>query len=191
MLGALSVGIGLGLQGLVSNLVSGLIIAFERPVKVGDQIEINAKSGTMKSIGFRSSIVTLSDGSCLIVPNSDLLSSHLINWSVSKNIRRLVIPVGVAYGSSPEQVSTLLKTVADQDERILKYPQAVAVARHFGDNAIEFELIFWIKTPSEALSVTSSMIAGIDAVFKEHHIVIPTPQRTVYVRYPEEKRRSG
>ena len=185
VLGALSVGIGLGLQGLVSNLVSGLIIAFERPVNVGDHIEINGKSGTMKSIGFRSSIVTLSDGACLIVPNGDLLSTHLINWSISKNARRLVIPVGVAYGSSLELVADLLKSVANKDERITRYPEAVAAARHFGDYAIAFELIFWIKNPSESLAVASSVIAGIIDVFKENGIIIPIAQRTMNINNSE------
>lgn len=184
VLGALSVGIGLGLQGLVSNLVSGLIIAFERPVNVGDHIEINGKSGTMKSIGFRSSIVTLSDGACLIVPNGDLLSSHLINWSVSKSARRLVIPVGVAYGSSLDLVTDLLKTVANRDERVTKYPEALAAARQFGEYAIEFELIFWIKNPSESLAVASSIISGIVDIFKENNIVIPTVQRTININNP-------
>ena len=108
ILGALGVGIGLGLQGLVNNLVSGLIIAFEKPVNVGDWIEINGKPGKMKSIGFRSSVVTLADGSALIIPNGDLLSQHLVNWSEGKNIKRISFPVGVAYGSDLDKVKTII-----------------------------------------------------------------------------------
>ncbi|RQO31132.1 mechanosensitive ion channel protein [Taibaiella sp. KBW10] len=176
VLGALSVGVGLGLQSLVSNLVSGLIIAFERPVNVGDQIEINGKSGMMKSIGFRSSVVQLNDGSCLVVPNGDLLSTHLVNWSISHNRRKLAITVNVDYDSDLEQVSRLLVEIAQQDERVLQTPQILAVAKQFGTQAILFDLVFWINNQSDALSVSGSVITRIHTVFKEKNIIIPHPQ---------------
>lgn len=177
VLGALSVGVGLGLQSLVGNLVSGLIIAFERPVNVGDQIEINNKSGIMKSIGFRSSVVLLNDGSCLIVPNGDLLSTHLINWSISNNRRKLTITVNVDYGSDLQQVIALLKDIASEDERILQHPEVQAVARELGAQAIVFDLVFWIRNQFEAISISSMVITRIHTVFKEKGIVIPHPQK--------------
>lgn len=177
VLGALSVGVGLGLQSLVGNLVSGLIIAFERPVNVGDQIEINNKSGIMKSIGFRSSVVLLNDGSCLIVPNGDLLSTHLINWSISNNRRKLTITVNVDYGSDLQQVIVLLKDIASEDERILQHPEVQAVARELGAQAIVFDLVFWIRNQFEAISISSMVITRIHTVFKEKGIVIPHPQK--------------
>ena len=177
VLGALSVGVGLGLQSLVGNLVSGLVIAFERPVNVGDQIEINGKAGMMKSIGFRSSVVLLNDGSCLIVPNVDLLSTHLINWSISNNRRKLTITMNVDYGSDLQEVMQLLKDIAAEDERIQQHPEILAVAKAFGEQAILFDLVFWIKNQFEATAVSSEVITRIHTVFKEKGIIIPHPQK--------------
>lgn len=182
VLGALSVGIGLGLQGLVSNLVSGLIIAFERPVNVGDLIEINGKSGTMKSIGFRSSILILTDGSSLVVPNGDLLNNHVINWSLSRSNRRLVIPIGVAYGSDLQEVKKILENVVSEDIRIVKYPAAFAAAKSFSESAIGFELIFWIKNPTDATIILGDAIVAIHIAFKQAGITIPFPQHEVYLK---------
>ncbi|MCH5598571.1 mechanosensitive ion channel family protein [Niabella ginsengisoli] len=181
VLGALGVGIGLGLQGLVSNLVSGLIIAFERPVNVGDLIELNGKSGTMKSIGFRSSIVTLGDGSSLIVPNGDLLNQHMINWSLSKNIRKVVLSVGVAYGSDLTQVKELLEQVAQSSDKVLQVPPCSAFARKFGESSVDFDLIFWVRHPFEAVPATSDVITAIDVAFRKANIEIPFPQQDIRV----------
>ncbi|MBZ5855626.1 mechanosensitive ion channel family protein [Flavihumibacter profundi] len=182
ILGALGVGIGLGLQGLVNNLVSGLIIAFEKPVNVGDVIEVNNKPGTMKSIGFRSSVVTMADGACLIIPNGDLLSQHLINWTMGKNIKRLVVTVGVAYGSDLNKVKQILSTILEKHEKILDYPEPVVVAKEFGASAIEFELLFWVKNIKESLLLKSDIISQINDVFKSEGIVIPYPQQDVHIR---------
>lgn len=176
VLGALSVGVGLGLQSLVSNLVSGLIIAFERPVNVGDQIEINGKSGIMKSIGFRSSVLLLNDGSSLIVPNGDLLSTHLVNWSISHNRRKIVITINIDYNSDLEQVSSLLVEIAEQEEHILQSPQVIAVARQFTTQAVLFDLVFWINSQADAISISGRIITHIHAVFKEKGITLPHAQ---------------
>ena len=181
VLGALSVGIGLGLQGLVSNLVSGLIIAFEKPVNVGDQIEIGGKSGIMRSIGFRSSTVSLGDGSDLIVPNGDLLNDHVINWSASREAKKLVIPICIAYGSDLKQIKEILEEIAGLDERILKVPAAVAVPKGFGESAIDVDLVVWIKSQREALAVTGSVIMEIDKAFREKGIAIPFSRHDVHI----------
>ncbi len=181
VLGALSVGIGLGLQGLVSNLVSGLIIAFERPVNVGDLIEINGKSGTMKSIGFRSSIVMLSDGSSLVVPNGDLLNDHVINWSLARSYKRLSVQVGVAYGSNLDQVKDILEAVVAENVRILKSPAVYAAAKAFAASAIDFELVFWIKNPAESSLIMGETITAIDLAFKQAGISIPFPQQDIHL----------
>jgi len=187
VLGALSVGIGLGLQGLVSNLVSGLIIAFERPVNVGDLIEFNGRSGVMKSIGFRSSIVTLSDGASLIVPNGDLLSHHVINWSMAKNIKRVVIPVSVARGSDLEQVRQILELTAENNELVMKFPSAAAIAKKLTETAIELELICWIKHPDDATNLASNLVISIEKNFREQGIRIPHPQQDIYIHaHPAE-----
>ncbi|RYD87546.1 MAG: mechanosensitive ion channel [Sphingobacteriales bacterium] len=182
VLGALSVGVGLGLQGLVSNLVSGLVIAFEKPVSVGDLIEVNDKSGTMKSIGFRSSVVSLADGAYLIIPNSDLLSQHLVNWTMGKNHKKITITLGVAYGTDINQAKAVLTSILTADDRIMASPAAVVVAKDFDESAINFQLIFWIHHISESLSIRSDIIAQIDKTFKEQGIVIPFPQQEVTVK---------
>lgn len=183
ILGALGVGIGLGLQSLVNNLVSGLIIAFEKPVNVGDMIEINGKPGKMKSIGFRSSVVTLADGAALIIPNGDLLSQHLVNWSVGKNIKRISFPVGVAYGSDLDKVKTILMGILSDHEKILKSPLPEVVADQFSQNAINFEIQFWVRHVREAQQIKGDIIAKIDRTFKQEGIIIPIPQHEVRVKY--------
>jgi potassium efflux system protein len=190
VLGALSVGIGLGLQGLVSNLISGLILAFEKPVNVGDFIEVDGKPGMMKSIGFRSSTVLLGDGSSLVVPNGDLLNNHVINWSSGRSSRRIIVPVGVAYGSDLTKVKELLQAIADADERVLKSPAILAVPKGFGDNAILFDLIFWIKNQRDSFVITGDMIMAIDHMFKEAGIKIPFPQQEIHM-YREAEDNNG
>ncbi len=187
VIGALGVGIGLGLQGLVNNLVSGLIIAFEKPVNVGDIVELSGQIGTMKSIGFRSSIITLFDGSSVVIPNGNILSNHVINWSMSKNKKRLIIPVGVAYGSDLQKVQIVLANTMDNDERILKYPPPTVLAKGFNESAIDFQLIFWVKHIKDSFTLTSDIISRIDLAFKEEGIVIPFPQRDVHLHTPDKE----
>jgi small-conductance mechanosensitive channel len=182
IIGALGVGIGLGLQSLVNNLVSGLIIAFEKPVNVGDNIEVNGKPGTMKSIGFRSSVVTLSDGACLIIPNGDLLSQHLVNWSMAKNVKKISTKVGVAYGSDLQQVKSILQNILKADDRIIKYPEPSVVAKEFNHSSIDFELSYWVRNQHESSAVVSNIIEGIDREFKNAGIVIPLPQQELHIR---------
>ncbi len=182
ILGALGVGIGLGLQGLVNNLVSGLIIAFEKQVSVGDLIEINGKLATMKSIGFRSSVVTSIDGACIIIPNGALLQQDLVNWTLGRNIRRVDIIVGVAYGTDLSRVISLLRPLVEKDERILQYPAPSVLAKAFDDSSVNIELVYWVRHISEWRQVNSDMIQAIHALFKAEGVVIPFPQRDLYIK---------
>lgn len=179
VLGALGVGIGLGLQSLVSNLVSGLIIAFEKPVNVGDLVEINGKTGHMRSIGFRSSIMSLTNGASLVVPNGDILNTHVVNWSLSRGSKQLRISVGVAYGSDLAQVKSVLESAAGQCEAVLPLPKPNAVATKFSDSAVSFDLIFWATTANETIAV-HNLITAIDTAFKANSIVIPLPQAELH-----------
>jgi small-conductance mechanosensitive channel len=145
ILGALSVGVGLGLQALVNNLVSGLIIAFEKPVNVGDQVEIEGRSGRIKSIGFRSSIVSTFDGADVIIPNGDLLKAHLVNWTLGKSRRRADLPVGVAFGTDLQKTKKLLEELMAEDKRILPYPSPVVLFQQFSSSSIDIKLFFWTK----------------------------------------------
>jgi potassium efflux system protein len=182
ILGALSVGIGLGLQNLVSNLVSGFIIAFERPLSVGDMIEVNGKMGTMKSIGFRSSTIIMSDGAALIIPNGDLLNQHLVNWSAGKKMRQLSVSVSVAYNSDLSKVKEMLKSIMMSDDRVLKHPAPYVFAKQFSNSAIDFELNFWARQSEYWNELKGDIITEIDKRFKEEGIEIPHHQADLHIR---------
>ncbi|KYP16536.1 mechanosensitive ion channel domain-containing protein [Flavihumibacter sp. CACIAM 22H1] len=184
IIGALGVGIGLGLQALVNNLVSGLIIAFEKPVNVGDIIEVDGKSGTMKSIGFRSSVVVTADGSSLIIPNGDLLSQHLVNWTMSRNRKRLNLVIGVAYGTDLAKAEALLLTILKNEERIANNPPPVVLARDFASSSIELEIFFWMNDLRLGGIVKSAIIQQIDQQFKAAGIHIPVPQQEIWLHKP-------
>jgi small-conductance mechanosensitive channel len=181
VLGALGVGIGLGLQGLVSNLVSGLIIAFEKPVNVGDIIEVNGNLGTMQSIGFRSCVVKLIDGPSLIVPNSDLLSQHLVNWTMGHNHRRLNIVVSVAYDSHLPQVKAILERVLNEHEKVLKNPEPLVAAKSFEDSSVDFDLYFWIAHIKETIPIKNDILSRVHEAFRLEGITIPFPQTDLHI----------
>jgi small-conductance mechanosensitive channel len=181
IIGALGVGIGLGLQSLVNNLVSGLIIAFEKPVNVGDIIEVDGKTGTMKSIGFRSSVVVTADGSSLVIPNGDLLSQHLINWTMSKNRRRFNLLIGVAYGTDLSKAQAIIRAILQSDKRIATSPPPVVQARDFAPSSIELEVFFWLTDMRLGGDVKSQVIQQIQQQFATAGIKIAIPQQELYI----------
>lgn len=182
ILGALGVGIGLGLQALVNNLVSGLIIAFEKPVNVGDVVEIDDKPGVMKSIGFRSSVVVKSDGSQVVIPNGDLLNIHLVNWSNGKGKRRVELLVGVAYGTDLEKTKDILLEIMKQNKLVLSVPPPMVLAQDFKDSCIEIRCNFWVGHFMEGPYAKSDIIRSIVLAFKENGIEIPFPQRDLHIK---------
>lgn len=188
VIGALGVGIGFGLQTIVNNLVSGLIIAFEKPVNVGDVVEVAGQSGTVKSIGFRSSIISKLDGADVVIPNGDLLNAHLVNWTLAGNRKQISIAFSVAHGTDLEKVKSLLSALLDEDERILKNPDPSVVFQDFSINGIEVKLFFWIRDLKEGGAIKSDIINDIDAIFKTHKIIIPLPQHVVHF-YDEGKKK--
>jgi small-conductance mechanosensitive channel len=175
ILSALGVGIGFGLQTIVNNLVSGLIISFEKPLNVGDIVDIGDKSGVVKSIGFRSSVIATWEGSYVVIPNGDLLNRHMVNWTHDNSTRRVDIRVGVSYGTDLEKTKKLLEDIMKEDERVLKFPAPSALASKFNNTAIEMRLLFWVKNIREWLKVKSDVISAIDIAFKAHDIVIRFP----------------
>lgn len=181
ILGALSVGIGLGLQGLVNNLVSGLIIAFENTVKVGDLIEIEGKPGIMKSLGFRSSVVNMFEGSTAVIPNGELISKQMINWTTGKG-RKLTAIIGVAYGTDLEKAIRLLKEIVSEDSRIRMYPAPRVVPTEFTDSSIDIEVTFWVNNYMDYPFVKGDLIAKANELFKSNGIRIPFPQRDLYLK---------
>ena len=181
ILGALGVGIGFGLQTLVNNLVSGLIIAFEKPVNVGDVVEIGGQGGTMKSIGFRSSVISTFDGADLIMPNGDLLSSHLTNWTLGGSHKRLSIQIGVAYDSDLNKVKELLSAILEKDERIINNPAPVVQYEQFSNSSIDVKIYFWTRQMKDSYATRSDLIMAIQTAFAEKGLNIPYPQQDVYL----------
>ena len=180
--GALSVGIGFGLQNIVNNFVSGLILLFERPVKVGDTINIDDQWGTITRIGMRSTVFETLDRSEIIVPNSDLISQKVTNWTFTTNISRIVLTVGVAYGSPLDKVLEILMRVAQEHPEILKDPESSAIFTGFGESSIDFELRVWISDINKRLKIKSELGQAVDRYFREEGITIPFPQRDLHLR---------
>lgn len=187
VLGALGVGIGFGLQTLVNNLVSGLIIAFEKPVNVGDIVDIDGQGGKMKSIGFRSSVISNWDGADVVMPNGDLLNAHLINWSLGGNRKRVSILIGISYDSHLERSRQLLTGILGNEPRISKNPAPVVQFEQLGSSSIELKVYFWTKHIREANATKSDLIVAIVDTFKENGIAIPFPQQDVYLHHPDKK----
>jgi len=175
VLGALGVGIGFGLQDLTSSLVSGIIIAFEKPVNVGDIVEVAEQSGTMKSIGFRSSVITNLDGADVIIPNNTLLSSNLINWTMSDEKRRVDVEMQVLYGADLDNVRKILLESLNSDERILKQPAPIVEFAEIKYSIVDLHIYFWLVQVKEWEYFRSDVIQEIDRVFKENHIGMPLP----------------
>jgi small-conductance mechanosensitive channel len=182
ILGALSVGIGFGLQSLVNNLVSGLILAFEKPINVGDVVEFGDQAGTMKSIGFRSSVITTWNGADVIIPNGNLLNQHLINWTRSNSSRRVEILVGVAFGTDLEKTKKLLLDLLNNESRIMKYPQPLVLIKDFNASSIDMRVLFWVEHYDTWTAIKSDMISVIDSAFKKEGIKIPFPQQEIQIR---------
>jgi potassium efflux system protein len=176
VLGALGVGIGFGLQELTSSLISGIIIAFEKPVNVGDVVEVDDQSGTMKSIGFRSSVITNWDGADVIIPNSTLLSSNLINWTMSNEKRRVDIEVHMMFGSDVIKVKTVLLELLDSDKRIIKYPPSSVEVVELKYSTVNLRIYFWVINVYEWESTRSDMLQEIDRIFLEMGIKMPMPE---------------
>jgi len=187
ILGALSLGIGFGLQTLVNNLISGLIIAFERPVNVGDIIDIQGKVGVMKSIGFRSSRVSIWDGADVIVPNGDLLSGQLVNWTDDDTSTRVNLEFGIAYGTDLRRTEHLLKEVLMNNSGVMAKPEPIVIFQGFGESAINVKVLFWVKNYKEGHLVRSDIIVAIDSTLRQHGITIPYPRRDVHLHTEESK----
>lgn len=181
--GALGVGIGFGLQNIFNNLVSGLILAFERPIQVGDTIQISTLNlmGDVSEIGIRASIVRTFDGAEVIVPNGNLISNEMINWTLSDHRRRQEIIVGVAYGTDTTKVLEILNAVVPEQENVLKNPSPLIIFIGFGASSLDFRVLFWTHF-NNGLGTKSRVGIAIDEAFKKAGINIPFPQRDLHLR---------
>ena len=184
--GALGVGIGFGLQGVVNNFVSGLILLFERPIKVGDHVEMDGQWGEIKRIGLRATVVETFDRSEVVVPNSELVSTRVTNWTLSHRIARLTIPVGVAYGSDVPLVMQTLKECAEDHSGVMRVPAPQILFRGFGDSSLNFELRVWISDVAKRLDIHSELCQDVDRRFRLAGVVIPFPQRDLHIRSEKE-----
>jgi len=176
MAGALGLGIGFGLQNIISNFISGLILIFERPIQNNDVVEVGPLMGTVKKIGVRSSHVLTFDGAEVVVPNSNLISNEVINWTLSDNVKRVEIKIGTAYGTDLQVVTDVLKEVAQAHKLILKEPAPLALFDAFGNSALEFRLLYWVPVEFGIISKSEISISVYNR-FKELGITIPFPQR--------------
>jgi potassium efflux system protein len=181
VLGAFGVGIGFGLQNIFNNLVSGIILAFERPIKDGDIIEVGSLLGIVKEIGIRSSVIRTYDGSEVIVPNGNLISNELINWTRSDLRRRGEVNVGVAYGTDPRKVISLLLEAARNYDHVLRDPEPLALFTGFGDSSLDFRLLFWIADADMRYVLQSEMAVRVNQAITDAGITIPFPQRDLHV----------
>lgn len=180
--GALGVGIGFGLQHVANNFISGLILLFERPVKVGDTVVVDKEWGRVKRIGLRSTIIETFDRSELIVPNSQLVSNTVTNWTLSNPMARVRLQVGVAYGTDLGLALKLLREAADSNPRVLREPAPAVYFSRFGDSAVELELHAWVADVKERLLAQSEIGLEIQRLFAEAGVEIPFPQRDVHIR---------
>jgi potassium-dependent mechanosensitive channel len=178
--GALGVGVGFGLQNIVNNFVSGLILLFERPVQVGDAVTVGTVGGQVRHIGIRSSTVRTWDGAEVIFPNSALIADPVTNWTLSDRKRRLTLTVGVAYGTDPAAVVELLRRVAVAQEAVMKDPEPQALFMGFGDSALNFELRAWTDRADAWAPVQSELYLAVHAALTGAGITIPFPQRDVH-----------
>ncbi len=179
---ALLVGIGLGLQQTFNDLISGIILLFDRTVEVDDVVDINGMIGTIKKIGIRASLVETRDNVSVVVPNSKFISENVVNWSHFDSKVRFSVSVGVAYGSDTQLVKQLLMDVSKENMYILNHPIPFVRFVGFGDSSLDFEVHFYTRNILIIEDIKSDMRFEIDRLFREHKIEIPFPQRDIWKR---------
>ncbi len=181
--GAAAIGLGFGSQTIVSNFISGLILLVERPIQVGNLVQLGDLYGTVERIGMRSTLVRTGENVDIIVPNSSFLDQNIINWTLTAAEVRAHVAVGVIYGSPTDRVAELLLRAASEDEGVLSDPEAFVLFTNFGDNSLNFEVHFWIRMQSimDRKRISSRIRHRIDDLFREAGLVIAFPQRDVHL----------
>lgn len=179
---ALLVGVGLGLQQVFNDVVSGILLLFEGTVTVGDIVELNNVVGRVQKISIRTSLIETRDRIVIIVPNSKLVNDNVINWSHNREVTRFRIAIGVAYGSDVQLVMKLLKESANEHPEVIKKPEPQARLIDFGESSLDFELLFFSTKMFDNEFVRSDIRVTIEQKFKEHNVTIPFPQRDLHLK---------
>ncbi len=181
--GAIAIGFGFGAQNIINNFISGWILMWERPIRIGDFLEVEDAKGIVEQINTRSTRIKRVDGVHLLIPNSKLLENTVINWTLVNSLMRATVRVGVAYGTSAKKVSALILQATTEQSKILTDPKPLVTFEDFGDNALIFEVNFWMKSSVEGgLRVMRSNIRfRLDELFEEHNIIVAFPQRDVHL----------
>ena len=182
LVAAVGIGLGFGLQEIFANFISGLIILFERPIRVGDTVTVGDISGTVSRIRIRATWITGFDRKELVVPNKEFITSRLVNWSLSDAVLRVEIPVGIAYGSDTEKASQVLREVAEKHEHVLKEPAPYVLFRGFGESSLDFELRAFSPDVAHYIQIVHDLHMEIDRAFRAEGISIAFPQRDLHVR---------
>ncbi|MGH1417873.1 MAG: mechanosensitive ion channel domain-containing protein [Hyphomicrobiaceae bacterium] len=180
--GALSVGLGFGLQSIFNNFVSGLILLVERPIKIGDWITVGGEDGWVRKINVRATELETLNKESVIIPNSELISGTVKNWMYSDDLARITVPIGVSYNSDAEQVREVLLTIAKESPQLLSYPAPTVIFAGFGDSSLDFELRFFIANVNSRIQVASDVRFAIRKALCEQNIEIPFPQRDLHIR---------
>lgn len=188
IIGALGVGIGFGLQNIVNNVVSGIVMVFEKPIQVGDLVEVGGKTGTVSAMGIRASKILTLEGSEVIIPNGDILSDNLINWTLSNTHKRISLEVGVAYGTDIEKVKSIFKSIIDSNKEVIKLPAPLILLDSFGDSSVNFRILCWVSDIDNWLTIKSVLMSTIFEEFYKQNIKIPFPQRDLHIHFDDEKK---
>ncbi|MCA9563979.1 MAG: mechanosensitive ion channel, partial [Myxococcales bacterium] len=183
--GAIGLGIGFGSQALAANFISGLILQFGGPIKLGDMVEVDGILGQVLRINSTSTVVRTPDNISVIVPNSAFIGNNVINWTEGERRMRVRVEVGVAYGSDVNLVTRLLLKAAREQSRIADHPIPSVRFEAFGESSLDFVIMGWIHEPSEWLDIRSELRYAIDRLFRENGVEIPFPQRDLHLRSSE------
>ena len=181
--GAVAIGFGFGAQNIINNFISGWILMWEKPIRIGDFLEVDQTKGVVEEINTRSTRIRRTDGVHLLIPNSKLLENTVVNWTLVDKLFRTSVTIGVAYGTPAKLTAQLIQQAIDEQPEILKEPKPMVTFEDFGDNALIFEGRYWIDSNVESdLKVSRSNVRfKLDELFAEHNIVIAFPQRDVHI----------
>jgi len=181
--GAIAIGVGFGAQNIINNFISGWILMWERPIRIGDFLEVGDAYGTVESINTRSTLIRRTDGVHLLIPNSALLENTVVNWTLIDDLARTKVRVGVAYGSPVKRVAELIRQATEEQEATLDDPAPVVLFEDFGDNSLVFDVFFWINAVGERdlRAIRSDIRFRIVDLFEANNIVVAFPQRDVHL----------